>query len=216
MLQKYGFSSGDLEITSEEERLSGALPLKFKDGTNNDELLLEMFIDDPGAFDGIVQHLSGTFSNMPSEFTYNFSYKNGITIENGYGNQSALNKRYENLIGDPKLPTEGNKISVSYTINPSGEIINSEINDQYFKNVDRVNTAFNSNVEILKGELAKLTDNDSSIFPSLNSKSRFQQYVFESQRLFIFNTGVNKEDAEQLNITLDRSYYVKRKRPFSN
>ncbi|MDR0390655.1 MAG: hypothetical protein LBH59_02020 [Planctomycetaceae bacterium] len=221
LLRKYGFSEGDLEITSEDEKLSGALPLKFKDGSSDNELLMKMFTEDASIFDVMVQHLTNSSESIPSEFAYNFSYKNGVTIEAEQGNQSGLNERYKTLLRESPsfVPENNDKISFSLIIDSNGEIVDSIITDMNKKSDTETNTILNSKefglyIDTLKNNMQKSNNENVTGFQFLNSKSRFQQYVFESQRLFRFNTGLNKEDAEQLNVTLDRTYTVKRKRKF--
>jgi hypothetical protein len=91
LLRNYGVTVSDFEMTNHDEKLSGALPLKFKDGTNNDELLMRMFKDDAATFDYIIQRLT---LNSTTEYKYNFSHKNDVTIETEFGTQNGLNKSY--------------------------------------------------------------------------------------------------------------------------
>ncbi|MDR2168806.1 MAG: hypothetical protein LBP59_01530 [Planctomycetaceae bacterium] len=205
LMRNYGLSISDFVITSEEERLAGALPIKFKDGSNNDELLLKMFTEEAETFDNIVNNLmyeqttgqKGYFT----EFEYNFSYKNGVTIEKGQGDQYSLDKRYQFIWDDsgfslgffPGFDTT----NAALTINPSGKIVDSQIIAQSGTNNDK-NMVSEPNLDLF---IQKLEDKSNNEF---QFQSWLQQYVFESQRLAKYKTG---QDTENMNLVINRTFH---------
>ncbi|MDR2168805.1 MAG: hypothetical protein LBP59_01525 [Planctomycetaceae bacterium] len=211
LLRNYGYTINDFELTSEEEKLAGALPIKFKDGTNNDEFLLTMFTDDADTFDYIENHLvyKQNTGSTPREYELNFSYKNGITIEKERGDQNSLDERFQFILDDKDIPIfhRGEDTSnIAITINPSGEIVDAEIIDQ------------NLNPRVSEKEKYNVTKENFDLF-TLKLKSRttgmnnkpeyqpwFEQYVFEAQRLAKYKSG---EDTSKMNLVINRTFLNK-------
>jgi hypothetical protein len=211
ILRNYGFTSYDFELTTDEERNAGALAIKFKDGSKNDELLMKIFTEDAEAFDAIernLEHINQSGENAPAKFEYSFSYKNGVTIEKGQGDENSLNKRYDYVMDDPMyhVSPHPDKTTAAITISPSGEIVDSQIIDQKFFNgyitsKDEVVTE-----QELDSFLQRMTNNYLKRNNTQNYQTWFQQYVFETQRLTRFKTGVSQEEVENMNLTISRTF----------
>jgi hypothetical protein len=214
LLREYGLTVNDFEITTEDERASGALALKFKDKVD-DEFLMKLFTDDPHTFNSIVYSLKDQQQNGKTEFEYNFSYKNGVTIEKHVGDQTGLNKRYDNILrGHLSKGFNLDNIDVSLTINSSGEIVDSTIINKITPSgttADITDEEIKLCFQKLNNITSELLTNNSPIKNGITdlslftSQSQMKKYVFESQRLVRFNTGISKEESENRNLIITQS-----------
>jgi hypothetical protein len=209
ILRTYGLTPYDFELTTDEEKDAGALAIKFKDGTKNDELLMKMFTEDAEAFNAIendLEFIKEFCPNGPTKFEYSFSYKNGVTIEKGQDNQESLNKKYNYLFNVPTLNIKGDKTVAAITISPSGEIIDSQIIDQFLKTNGTDADKAKVTEENLNAFIQKTTNNYMNKNDTQHYQTWLQQYVFEIQRLTIFNTGANQEEIKNKNLTISRTF----------
>jgi hypothetical protein len=198
LIRNYGLSSDDFVLTSEEEKLAGALSIKFKDETKDNELLMNMFTEDAEIYDYIENILEGEKrkGKTASENNYSFSYKNGVTIEKGKGDQNSLDKRYNYLWPNGYFAI-GSMTSAALTIDPSGRVVDSQIIDQ---------TLVNDKDKITETELdlyVPKIENKYNNNKFFQYQSWFQQYVFEAQRLAKYKTG---ENTENMNLTINRIF----------
>jgi hypothetical protein len=229
LLREYGITINDFEITSEAERAAGALPLKFKN-KSDDELLNKLFKEDAGAFDSILRELQKQNEIGNLNFKYNFSYKNGVTIENGKGDKEGLEKRYADIFGNSPNNLTRDSINATITINPDGKIIdaktdaktnsNKSIDDDLklfaLKLNDNLANAATKLNELLFDATVKSSDSlsnsaaaiDETISTFKITQTTLRQYVYESQRLFRFQTGVNEAITKEMNVTTVRALSV--------
>jgi hypothetical protein len=210
LMRNYGLTADDFVFTSEEERLNGALSIKFKDGTNHDEMLLDMFIDDAKIYDYIEGSLEyeQNFGKKSLDYEYSFSYKNGVTIEKGVGDQYSLDKRYQFILDDRVtniLPNSYDRSNVAVTLNPDGEIVDAEIIEQLAytgPEEDKYNIT-KENFDLFTIQLNKRsvgTNNTPEYQPW------YKQYVFEAQRLAKYKSG---EDTSKMNLVINRTFLNK-------
>jgi hypothetical protein len=270
LLRDYGIAVNDLEITSDEERLSGSLPLKFKEGSN-DELLMKLFTEDADLFSAIAYELQQT--DETPEFEYNFSYKNGVTLDSSQGEQQeSLDKRYKYVVSGGPAGPGGNEVSFSLLVNSSGEIVDGKMTEFILKdhwtsrgednkaglsltidsqgNLAKARITDSEKYENIDQELARTTrkmfdynaastkstfetfmaklkteqqqpniddyqpDTINAIY-SQNFNTALQQYVWETQRLLRFDTGISKEEAENTGVVINRSWSYENMKNYS-
>ena len=207
--REYGVSLADFQL-SKALTGSNAETWKFGQshsivfGNSSDEILIgdhalldKLFSEDFALYEGIQKALT-LKEERGDDLGVDFIYKNGVTIEKGAADQKALNK-FSERFAPFFFPDFGVKTAV--TIDPSGKILNAQVTDmgagaQFFGNHTEATRQLN---EFFKTMEAVPFDF------GLPSQSRLQQYAFDAQRLFQFNTGIDAETAKSMNVSFGTS-----------
>jgi hypothetical protein len=129
------------------------------------------------------------------DFEVSFAYRNGVTIEKGATDQAALDRASERFNNNPFTM----RAQSSITIDPSGRVLNTQIiNAGNFGNIAEATRRIS--------EFFNLADRNEFMLNSwMPTQSRLQQYAFDAQRLFQFNTGVDAATAKTMNVTFGTS-----------
>ena len=207
--REYGVSLSDFQLSN--SRMNPNEPdwkpshaMVPKDGGSDmvlhgdNALLDEIYNEEMSLYYSIEQALKNLDENE-GDFEINFVYKNGVTIEKGATDQAALNKAAEMFTHSP-FAGLGTKSSV--TIDPFGMVLNARVTNlgNYKGTLADATSRLLSWFGI--AEKADIPRNNSNTIPT---QSRLQQYAFDAQRLFQFNTGVDTETAKSMNVTFGTS-----------
>jgi len=203
--QEYGVSLDDFRMSglNDNGEWENGRSIVAKDG--NDDILDSIYNEERMLYHSIENALSSLEENG-GDFEVNFAYKNGVTIEQGATDQPALTKVTEMFTAWHYLNTR-TSTKCSVTLDPTGWILNAQVTDagngfiltdasrklnQFFRAAEQTDMSCNN---------AAISRN-SNVFPT---QSRLQQYVFDAQRLFQYNTGVDSATAKAMNVTFNTS-----------
>jgi ribosomal protein L30E len=177
-------------------------------GGEHTDLLDKIYNEERMFYDDIERALKALDENG-GDFEIKFAYQNGITVEPGITHQSALDKAAEQLF-HPWAVNPAFGVTTSVTIDPTGRILNAQVTSPGLFSALTDNPARTSRwldqqikTHLDWGEKYGSTYglyNNSNV---LATQSRLQQYAFDAQRLFQFNTGADSTTAKAMNVTFN-------------
>jgi hypothetical protein len=153
--------------------------------------LLEKLYNEERMFYNDIENALKSLEENGGDFEVRFAYKNGITIEPGVTDQSAMDITGGRLFSSWSWnPAWG--VETSVTLDPTGSVLNAQVTglgrlSSVYAPIDQTSILNHLNKE-LTTHLAWSSDCNSAFTPS---QSRLQQFAFDAQRLFQFNTGFN-------------------------
>jgi hypothetical protein len=201
----FGISLSDLERVHSEETKEGGLSVRSKDG-KYDKIIETLYREEFATFAFIENALNDQTETAAEKgsagFEYSYSYKNGITIEKSVTDQAGLDKISDQFLNrEMSLVALYGEDAVAYsvTLDSSGKILDAKIN------AVKGNTNTNILAELNHRWSGYVTsssanENDYWVNPFL-SEITLQQYAFDVQRLYRFNSGVSKEQAQSMKIS---------------
>jgi hypothetical protein len=188
--QEYGVSLSDIQ-----------------DGNHVD--LLEKLHNEERMFYNDIESALKSLEENDGDFEVKFAYKNGITIESGITDQSAMDDMGQILFSSSCWAAWGVKSSV--TLDPTGRILNAQVTDigeakgfltseERTSLLNRLNKKLTGNFEWAEKRASTSNFYNDACVPT---QLRLQQYAFDSQRLFQFNTGADADTAKKMNVTFN-------------
>ncbi|MDR2755839.1 MAG: hypothetical protein LBC20_09050 [Planctomycetaceae bacterium] len=207
--REFGISLSDLELAHPEKTNEVGLTVRSKDG-QYDKILETLHDEELATFIFIENALNDRTETAAEKgtagFEYSYSYKNGITVEKSVTDQAGINKMSDRFLNrEVSLVTLFGEDAVDYsvTIDSAGTILDSKIN------AVKGNTDKSVLAELNRrwtNYIASAPANEDDYFrnPFL-SEITLQQFAFDIQRLYRFNTGVSKEQAQSMKITFGSS-----------
>lgn len=192
--REYGVSLNDIQM-------SGGVHADLLEKLYNEE---RMFYND---IEGALKSLE----ENDGDFEVKFAYKNGITIESGITDQAAMNTLAEQQLFTSYNWHPGLGVKTSVALDPTGMILNAQVTDiggtlsHVYVSEDHAFIFNHLNKQLTThlewGEKYANTYNQHNDTGPTPTQSRLQQYVFDSQRLFQFNTGADSATAKAMNVT---------------
>jgi hypothetical protein len=185
-LDDFQVSKGDRDARNEDGELVNWRSIVSKDGNN--DLLDKIHNEERFLYSRITEALRNREENG-EDFEISFAYKNGVTIEKGATDQASLDEAAR------KFTLAAPFTEYSVTLDPSGKVLNSQASKMFAGSRLDMTRSLN--------DLLRWMERDDSAFnnSALPTPSRLQQYAFDAQRLFQFNTGVDAETAKSMNVT---------------
>ena len=159
------------------------------------DLLDKIFNEERALYEDIKTALR-QLEEHGGDFEVSFAYRNGVTIEKGATDQAALNRASERFLF---FPLSGFGVKASVTLDPFGRILNSQVTDP-----GRMLDLAEANRRL--AEMFNWAEQNEFVRNAWQpTQSRLQQYAFDAQRLFQFNTGVDAATAKAMNVTFGTS-----------
>ncbi|MDR1269952.1 MAG: hypothetical protein LBK82_10535 [Planctomycetaceae bacterium] len=208
--REFGISLSDLEQVRPEETNKVGLSVRSKDG-QYDNILETLYEEELETFTFIENALNNrtetTVEKGTAGFEYSYSYKNGVTVEKGVTDQAGMDKMFDRfrnreLLGAVAIYGE-DAIDYSVTLDSSGQILDAKINavkgitDQGA--LAELNRRWTNHISSIPA------NSDDYLRDPFLSETTLQQFAFDIQRLYRFNTGASKEQAQNMKMTFGSS-----------
>ena len=172
---------------------------------NGDNTVLDRIASEEMLFHSFMFSALQGLEKNEGDYEVSFSYKNGVTIEKGATDQIALSETSKNLLSKAfEWQAKASGADYTVTLNPNGTVLNAQVTTIRDKNLFFSDAA--KWTHSLQNYLQNAAGDTADLNSFWSSPSRFKQYVFDSQRLFQFNTGVDAATGKSMSVTFGHSY----------
>jgi hypothetical protein len=189
--KEYGVTLDEFEL-AEFDDVSQSEFTQLKSKSGDAGLVMKIFDEEGMLCNDIQTYLKNkTESPESTEFNVSFSYKNGVTVEDGKTDREGLNEVAANALKRSIFPTAEDE-DYTVTVNSDGIMTDAQVMRTLFRDWVR-----QMNISSLDEKTYNMNSRDFS-------QQFLQQYLIDQQRLIRFDTGISKESVDQMQITFGK------------